>query len=63
MSAPTLPSPMTLLKNADANLELLHLHPEAVQPLRVVDMRAYRELLMRIAARVDDLRADLEGGK
>lgn len=63
MSAPTLPGPLTLLKNADANLELLHLHPESVQPLRIVDMRAYRELLMRISARVEDLRADLEGGQ
>lgn len=57
----TAPAPLTLLKNADANLELLHLHPEAVQPLRLTDMRAYRELLARIACRVADLRNDLEG--
>ena len=57
------PSPIVLLKNADANLELLHHHPEQVQPLRLTDMRAYRELLFRIAARVEDLRGDLDGGR
>ena len=49
-----------LLKNADANLEILHTRPDTVQPLRVVDMRAYRELLRRIQGRVEDLISDLD---
>jgi len=63
MNGQTPPSPITLLKNADACLELLHHHPEQVQPLRFTDMRTYRELLFRIAARVEDLRGDLDGGR
>jgi hypothetical protein len=47
-----------LLRNADANLEVLHLRPGQVQPLRLTDMREYRDLLFRIAARVEDLRAE-----
>jgi hypothetical protein len=64
MSAPTpepasKPSAIMLLRNADANLEILHLRPERVQPLRLVDIREYRDLLDRVAARVADLREDI----
>lgn len=57
---PVKPSPIMLLKNADANLSLLHEKPHAVQPLSLVQMREYVELLRRIAGRVEDLLAELE---
>lgn len=55
------PSAIMLLRNADANLEILHLRPEQVQPLRITDMRQYRELLERLANRIADLRNDISG--
>lgn len=63
MSQPTesKPSAIMLLRNADANLEILHLRPETIQPLRITDMRQCRELLERLANRIADLREDLQG--
>ncbi len=57
------PSAITLLKNADVNLSLIHETPHAVQPLSLVQMREYAELLRRIAARVEDLRAEMDNSR
>jgi hypothetical protein len=54
------PHALTLLKNAAANLEILHLHPEQVQPLRFTEIAAYRTLLNRVAHAATELCADLD---
>lgn len=47
-----------LLKSADAALEVLHVTPERVRPLKFTEVRQAADLLTRIKRRVEDLRAD-----
>lgn len=62
MSQDNAPSPLTLMKNVEANLQILHLHPEQVRPIRLSEIAAYRDLLIRSSQRIADLLADIQGG-
>lgn len=52
---------VALLKEADACLEILHLRPVECRPITLSQVPAVRELLVRIAGRVAEMRADLFG--
>lgn len=50
------------MKNVEANLQLLHLHPEQVRPIRLTEIAAYRDLLTKASQRISDLLDDVKGG-
>ncbi|HPA21459.1 MAG TPA: hypothetical protein PLU30_27205 [Verrucomicrobiae bacterium] len=54
-------SAVALLKDADRCLEVVHLRPTECQPIKLTQVAEIRDLLARIAGRVEEMRADLFG--